>query len=276
MKVQPLGITSSSLAVYAIMGYSLSLNNMQQDPDLLYPNGYTPPPQPPLTPQAPPPGVPQQPGTPQLPSPVPKLPPIDDETPPPSKSREGWKSTLSTIGILVAAPVIALVLTNFVFQSYEVDGPSMESTLQDRDRLIVWKASSTIARMTNRDYIPGRGEIIVFTQGDVAGISGGDKQLIKRVIGLPGERVVIRDGKLTVYNKERPEGFDPQGDRDFGTETAVTAGVIDLVVPEGEVFVVGDNRANSLDSRIFGTIASEEIVGSLAFRIFPFNKAKTF
>src|SRR5687768_4586298 len=76
--------------------------------------------------------------------------------------REGWKSAASTILILIIAPLIALFLVSFVFQSYEVDGPSMEQTLQNRDRLIVWKVPRTIARMTNKAFIPGRGEIVIF------------------------------------------------------------------------------------------------------------------
>src|SRR5882762_2580960 len=67
---------------------------------------------------------------------------------------EGLKSILSTIAILIIAPLIALTLTAFVFQSYEVDGPSMETTLQNHDRLIVVKVPRTFARITHHSYIP--------------------------------------------------------------------------------------------------------------------------
>lgn len=190
---------------------------------------------------------------------------------------EGWRSVLSTIAILIAAPLVAIFLTTFVFQSYEVDGPSMETSLQNRDRLIVWKVPHTIGELTDKPYIPRRGEIVVFVKHGISNFGEAeDKQLIKRVIGLPGERVVVRDGVITVYNQEHPEGFNPDTANLYKIQDQNTAGNVDLTVPAGEVFVAGDNRPNSLDSRAFGTIPSKDIVGDLKFRIFPFNKIKAF
>lgn len=191
--------------------------------------------------------------------------------------KEGWRGALSTIAILILAPVVAVLLTTFVFQSYEVDGPSMEDTLQDRDRLIVWKVPRTISRISGNDYIPPRGEVIIFNKENSSEFGAtNNRQLIKRVIALPGERVVVRDGQFTVYTDEHPDGFNPDANGDSGSNAQFTQGTIDIVVPEGEVFVAGDNRANSLDSRAFGTVPADDIVGNLALRIFPFNKAKTF
>ncbi len=194
------------------------------------------------------------------------------------RSRDGWKNTLSTIFILIAAPLVAIALTSFVFQSYEVDGPSMESTLDNRDRLIVWKMPHTLSRITGHDYIPKHGDVIVFTKHGLADFGEhGDKQLIKRVIGLPGDRVVVRDGAITLYNKGHPDGYNPDTTGKYRLdEGQATAGNVDVTVPEGEVFVSGDNRMNSLDSRAFGTVPSKDLVGELVFRIFPFNKAKHF
>jgi signal peptidase I len=123
--------------------------------------------------------------------------------------RENIRSTLSTIGILLTAPLIAVFLTVFVFQSYQVDGASMETTLSHNDRLIVWKLPKTWSKITGHGYIPKRGDIVVFVEPGISQF-GQDpkKQLIKRVIGLPGERVTVRDGKLIVYNREHPEGFE--------------------------------------------------------------------
>lgn len=194
------------------------------------------------------------------------------------KSGSSWRSALSTIAILLAAPAVALLLTTFVFQSYEVDGPSMETTLQNQDRLIVWKLSRTIARLDNHAYIPHRGDVIIFIKRGLYE-SGGtkEKQLIKRVIGLPGDRVVVADGKYIVYNKENPNGYNPDINHDFSPGIAsYTSGNIDLTVAEGQVFVSGDNRPNSLDSRAFGTIPAQDIVGKLSARIFPISKYKTF
>jgi signal peptidase I len=201
----------------------------------------------------------------------------EDEVEQAKKRRDSLKSALTTIGILIAAPLIAILLTTFVFQSYEVDGESMETTLQNNDRLIVWKLPVSFANLTSSPYIPARGEIIIFHKRDSSTVmSLGDKQLIKRVIGLPGERVVVRDGEIRVYNSENPDGFDPDATGQYLITSETTPGSVDMTVPEDEVFVVGDNRTNSLDSRAIGTIQSDEIIGELSFRIFPFNKVKHY
>src|SRR5687768_5773533 len=87
--------------------------------------------------------------------------------PKPSR-RESLRSILSTISILIMAPLIALFLITFVFQSYLVDGPSMETNLYNNDRLLVWKVPRTWARITGNDYIPKRGDIVVFTEPNLS------------------------------------------------------------------------------------------------------------
>lgn len=192
-----------------------------------------------------------------------------------SKNNNGWKDTLSTIGVIILAPIVALFLTAFVFQSYQVDGPSMEPTLQDKDRLIVSKVGKTWSKITGEDYIPERYQIIIFNH--TGEFSGGsqvtEKQLVKRVIGLPGDRVEVKDGLVRVYNSEHPDGYliDREGpEKDVIGNTP--GGPINETVQPGEVYVMGDNRENSLDSRTFGPIQAEDIVGKLSFRIYPFNK----
>jgi len=204
------------------------------------------------------------------------------ETRPPRRAdirrrKEGIKSVLSTIAILLIAPVIAIFLTVFVFQSYQVDGESMESTLSHNDRLIVWKLPKTWARLTGGEYIPNRGDVVVFIEPNL-GDFGQDpgKQLIKRVVALPGERVMVKDGVLTVYNKEQPDGFEPDKTLPYGDiiqETPID-GTWD--VEENQVFVVGDNRGNSLDSRTFNPIDTENIVGKLVLRLLPIGEMKKF
>lgn len=193
-------------------------------------------------------------------------------------SSSGWRSIFSTIAILIAAPIVALFLTAFVFQSYEVDGPSMETTLQNRDRLIVWKIPRTLAKITHHTYVPHRDDVIVFVKHGLVEPGGTqEKQLIKRVIGLPGDRVVVEDGHITLYNAQHPDGYNPDIDHEFSQNIAsLTTGHIDLVVPVGEIFVCGDNRTNSLDSRSFGTVPATDIVGKLTVRIFPVNNFKSF
>ena len=208
------------------------------------------------------------------PAPVAELPPDTDPTEP-AVEKDGLKGIVSTVALLILAPAIAIFLTAFVFQSYEVDGPSMQTTLQNRDRLIVLKVPRTIARITHHAYIPNRGDVIIFSHPDV-GDTGGAKQLIKRVIALPGERVVVKDGVVTVYNQAHPDGFSPDKTLPYGNVITDTIGDVDLTVPEGEVFVCGDNRSNSLDSRYFGTVPANNIVGKLGLRVYPFNKAERF
>lgn len=203
--------------------------------------------------------------------------------PPPAPYRdrhrhEGLKSVLSTLLILLIAPILAIGITAFVFQSYEVDGPSMEPTLQTHNRLIIWKAGRTWAKITKDEYIPERGTIVVFVKRGMYDFNTDkEKQLIKRVIGLPGERVVVKSGTMTVYNNENPNGFNPDETLDYGKEIKEsTGGDVDVTVGAGEIFVVGDNRDNSLDSRSFGPVPAEDIVGTLSLRILPLSEAQRF
>lgn len=199
-------------------------------------------------------------------------------TPPPPERNEGIRSILSTIAVILIAPLLALVLTFFVFQSYQVDGPSMESTLHNNDRLIVWKMPKTWARISGHDYIPKRGDIVIFSDPEIAEL-GQDpgKQLIKRVIALPGERITVKNGVVTVYNDEHPQGFEPDKNLPYGSVIQdATPGDEDLTVPEGSIFVLGDNRQNSLDSPDFGPVKAKNIVGKLVLRVLPANQMKRF
>lgn len=191
--------------------------------------------------------------------------------------REGWRSVVTTIAVLLIAPVVALLLTAFVFQSYQVSGPSMQPTLHNNDRLIVWKLARTWARITGHNYIPKRGDIVIFTKNDLD-MYGQEptKQLVKRVIALPGERVVVKNDVITVYNHDHPSGFQPDATLPYGKVIPATTGDIDLVVPKGDVYVCGDNRGDSLDSRIFGPIPAKDIIGKLAVRVLPLDKAERF
>lgn len=195
----------------------------------------------------------------------------------PPAANDGWRSFFSFVAIIISAILIAVCLIQFIFQSYQVEGSSMERTLQNGDRLIVLKTGRTWARLTRDPYLPKRGEIVVFHRSDAASrFEGEDKQLIKRVVALPGERVVIRDGVLTVYNNQFPNGFQPDNQGDYTIASSFTSGEEDEIVPSGHVYVMGDNRGNSRDSRDLGPIPSREIVGNLALRIFPLNKFDSY
>lgn len=197
------------------------------------------------------------------------------------------------ISFLLFVGAVALgtfILNSFVFQSYNVVGGSMENTFHNGDRVIINRLAVTMAHFNEEEYIPERGEVIVFANG---GANSGtmscdpqtgivDQYIIKRVIAFPGERVTVENGVLTVYNDEYPEGFHPDDDTRKSDEDgpkAYTSGSINMIVPQGELFVSGDNREgnNSLDSRSgLGTIPFCRIMGPVSFRIFPFNAIRSF
>ena len=207
--------------------------------------------------------------------------PIDTkttETPAPEAHR--IRSTLSTVGILLLAPLIAILLTAYVFQSYQVDGPSMQNTLHNNDRLIVWKLPRTWARITGHSYVPKRGDIIILTESGLSnyGDAADTKQLVKRVIGLPGDHIVIKDNVITIYNAAHPNGFQPDNTLPYGKNGAIppTNNNVDVTLSSSQLFVCGDNRGDSLDSRIFGPIEVNQVIGKLAVRIFPISQAERF
>lgn len=183
------------------------------------------------------------------------------------------RAIVSTILLFVAAPLIALGLTRYVIRSYEVDGPSMQETLQNQDLLIVNKWPETWAKLTKKQHVPKRHEIIIF---DLDEGYGEKRQLVKRVIGLPGERVVVKDNQITVYNNDNPNGFNPDKDQPYARPELGTPGEVDVTVGQDEIFACGDNRLNSLDSRYFGPIKIKDIVGELNLRVFPINQIKSF
>ena len=181
----------------------------------------------------------------------------------------GWKNIASTVAILISAPILAIFLTIFVFQSYEVYGQSMETTLQNGDRLIVEKLSKNWSKVRGKEYIPQRYEVVVFDKPTSIRNAGAVDHLIKRVIGLPGERVVVRGGSITIYNQDNPDGFNPDESQEYAKDIISTPGDVDLTIADGEVFVSGDNRTNSLDSRNFGAINTDKITGIAKVRFVP-------
>lgn len=194
------------------------------------------------------------------------------------KSRhQGLRDAISIVAVLLSALVLAFGLISFVFQSYEVDGPSMQTTLHNNDHLVVWKVPRTWARITGHPYIPSRGDIIVFNEPNLSEFGqSSDKQLIKRVIGLPGDRVVVKNGVITIYNKAHPQGFEPDKTLAYGKVIPTTSGNIDITLSANQIYVCGDNRPDSLDSRVFGPVDVNNVVGKLVIRVLPLNDAKTF
>ena len=195
--------------------------------------------------------------------------------PPLSKDRRQklFESAWSIAKFFVAVVLLVTIINGFGLQSYEVFGDSMQPTLEPGDRLVISKLGKTFSGLTRSEFIPKRGEVVVFH--DPRGSS--ELQLIKRVVGLPGERVVLEEGLLTIYNNEHPEGFNP--DELIDVDFEYTNGRVDTNVPEGHIFVVGDNRRpnGSLDSRNeLGTIDADLVEGNLVMRLFPLSRARLF
>ena len=206
-----------------------------------------------------------------------------------------------SLGIFIGAIILGtLFLNTYIYRSYNVVGGSMENTLHEDDRVIVNRAAVSWSHFIGQEYVPERGQIIVFLNEDEAAVATykaagvehpltcsipegvSDQYIIKRVIAFPGERVVVKDGVMTIYNDEHPDGFiydtewrtsDTDGPKEY------TSGEVDLTVPAGELFVSGDNRegSNSWDSRNgLGTIPYCRIIGPVVLRLFPFDKIRTF
>lgn len=190
---------------------------------------------------------------------------------------KGFKSFLSVITFFATVIIAASLINAFVFQSYYVDGTSMVPTLDNDDRLIIDKLGKTAAAAQGKPYIPKRGDVVVLDSA-ILDQYGHEEQLIKRVIGLPGDKLRIADGAVTVVNAQNPQGFNV--DQQLGLELSPTfsEGALEITVPENNVFVLGDNRGinGSFDSRSFGPVSTDKIQGRLAMRIFPFNNTRVF
>ncbi len=192
-----------------------------------------------------------------------------------SNFRKQTTEAASLILLLVGVILVTILIKSYLVQPYIVDGQSMEPTLSDHDRLLVDKLPRTFGRIDGRAYIPKRGDIIIFNQSNLPGYTG-SKQLIKRVIGLPGDQIVIKDDTLSIYNQADPKGFDPDFTLNYHPSTTSVMGSTDTLLGSNQVFVLGDNRNNSEDSRYFGAVNLNQIVGKLSFRIFPISKAQHF
>lgn len=178
---------------------------------------------------------------------------------------------LSLVGVL--AIVLLWFIVTFIAAPYEVNGISMQPTFYTGDIVLVWKLPQTWTRLTNSQYMPKRGQLIVIKKTSVSG-----EQLIKRVIGLPKDTVVISNGNVTVYNPFYPNGFNPDA-APFGKDLLPTYGNFYTQVGVGQVFVLGDNRTvgASIDSRSgLGNVASRNIIGQVILRLYPLNKFKLF
>lgn len=170
--------------------------------------------------------------------------------------RSSLRNTIEWVAVLVIAVVLAVVIKTFFIQAFKIPSESMEPTLQPGDRVVVNKLSY-------RAHDVNRGDIVVFKRPDRApGGPSAPKQLIKRVIGLPGETVATRDGQILIDGKLLVEPYLPEDTPTYDIDNPVT-------IPDGQIWVMGDNRLHSGDSRYFGPIEIDTIIGRAYFKIWP-------
>lgn len=173
------------------------------------------------------------------------------------------KEIVDWIKTIALAITLALLITSFIEPTL-VQQTSMYPTLDNNDYLLLHK------RAYSNNKVPHYGDIIVF-RSDLELPNGKKKNLVKRVIGIGGDHIQIREGIVFRNNEMLTENY---------INGKVTDGLVDEIVPNGQIFVMGDNRpnGNSIDSRdpSIGTIAEDRIVGRVFIRLFPFNKIQTF
>lgn len=194
-------------------------------------------------------------------------------------ARNQWlRDTAGLLFFALAVLIGTLLINTFVFRSFNVEGPSMEKTLYTGDRLIVDRLPVTWSQLQNKQYVPERGQVIVF-KNPLYTVGSTDEYIVKRVIAFAGEKVVLKDGHFTVYNDKNPNGFNPD-DANHGEPGSPTSGADnEWNVPDGTIFVSGDHRQGnySLDSRNgLGFIPLFDVIGPVGIRIYPFTGIRTF
>ncbi len=157
---------------------------------------------------------------------------------------------------VIYAAILALGIRTFVAEARYIPSSSMEPTLEINDRLIIEK-------LTYHFREPERGDVVVFNPTEVLRRQNFKDAFIKRVIGLPGETIEIKGGKVYVNGTALKEDYTAQPpDYDYGPVT----------VPEGQYLVLGDNRNNSYDSHYWGFVPKENIIGRASVRFWPVNR----
>ena len=153
------------------------------------------------------------------------------------------KELLPYIIIIIAV----IIIRTFIFTPVVVNGPSMMDTLHNGDVMILDKIGMKLGGIKRFDIVV---------------IQTGKTKIIKRVIGLSGETISYKNNKLYINGKEVSDNHSNEITYDFE----------EVKIPDGEYYVLGDNRTDSVDSRILGTISKNEILGHATFIIYPFNR----
>jgi signal peptidase I len=176
----------------------------------------------------------------------------------PSPHQRRFKGTIEWVVIIIAALVAAFLIKTFLIQAFYIPSESMVPTLKKSDRVLVNKLSYKLHKVH-------RGDIVVFERPPEE--QGGDpaiKDLIKRVVGLPGETISSDEsGRVLINGKPLEEDYLPEG--------MLTTGITTQTIPVDHYWVMGDNRTNSKDSRVFKAIDEDLIVGRAFVRVWPLS-----
>jgi signal peptidase I len=164
---------------------------------------------------------------------------------------------------IALAILVALVIKTWVAQAFVIPTGSMERTLLVHDRVLVSKLSYRFGDI-------GRGDVIVFDNPSPR--PGDPAQLIKRVVGLPGDRIAASNGQLVVNGEPQVESYVRAGARTRLDSCPLYRADETVVVPPGHLFVMGDNREQSHDARCFGPITEDSVVGKAFLRIWPIGR----
>ncbi len=168
---------------------------------------------------------------------------------------------LELIKVAVLAGITIALVRYFLFKPFYVKGASMEPNFFDKEYLI-------IDELSYRFRAPQRGEVVVFKYPE-----NPKEYFLKRIIALPGERVKVSEGQITIYNQEHPEGVIL--DESYLPEDLLTSGDRSFApLTQDQYFMMGDNRPNSYDSRRFGAVDKSLVVGKVFFRGWPFSRAE--
>jgi signal peptidase I len=187
--------------------------------------------------------------------PAPPEPTVEGSSPRATKRHSTARQAIEWIAFVAVALIIALLIKTFLFQAFYIPSESMVPTLKIHDRVLVNKLSYKM-------HSVHRGDIVVFTKPPRE--ASDIKDLVKRVIGLPGETVEGRNGHVYINGKLLEEPYLPAG--------TVTETFAATPIPSNSVWVMGDNRQNSADSHVFGPIRESSIVGRVFVRIWPLSR----
>lgn len=174
-----------------------------------------------------------------------------------------WSTIVDIIETIVVAAAIFVVVYLFLLQPHQVKGASMEPNFHDAEYILTDKISYRFSE-------PKRGDVVIFKAPTDQNVD-----FIKRIIALPGEKIEIKNRSIVIYNSENPNGFTLS--ENYGTIEPISGGSFlkegkIVEIPEDSYIVLGDNRTHSFDSRQWGPLPKNSIIGKAWIRYWPLQK----